>query len=106
MFHSTINDIQGYKIKEVLGVVRGNSVRAKWIGADFVAGLKNLTGGELTQYMDLLTEARENAIIRMDEDAKKLGANGIIGMRFMTSQIAQGAAEILVYGTAVILEKK
>lgn len=104
MFHATIDYIPNREVKEVLGVVRGNSVRAKWFGADFVSGMKNLVGGELTKYMELLGEAREKAIERMDNDAEELGADAIICMRFMTSQIAQGAAEILVFGTAVKLK--
>ncbi|MBD3164679.1 heavy metal-binding domain-containing protein [Candidatus Woesearchaeota archaeon] len=101
MFLSTTESITGYKIIKNLGIVRGNSVRAKWFGADFVAGLKNIVGGEVEQYMKLMSEAREKAIERMNNDAKKLGANAVVCVRFMTSQIAQGAAEILVYGTAV-----
>ena len=106
MIHTTLPEIPGNEIKEALGVVRGNSVRAKWFGADILSGFKNMVGGELEQYMKLLGEAREKAIERMDEDAKQLGADAIVGMRFMTSQIAQGAAEILVYGTAVTLKKQ
>lgn len=105
MLHATTESIAGYKITETLGVVRGSSVRAKWFGADFLSGLKNMVGGELDQYMKLLSEAREKAIERMDEDAKNVGADAIVSMRFMTSQIAQGAAEILVFGTAVKLKK-
>lgn len=106
MFHATLEDVPGYKVTEVLGTVRGSSVRAKWFGADFMAGLKNMVGGELEQYQKLMSEAREKAMERMDEDAKKLGANAVIGLRFTTSQIAQGAAEILVFGTAVKMSKK
>jgi uncharacterized protein YbjQ (UPF0145 family) len=104
MLHSTIDYVPHKEIKEVLGVVRGNSVRAKWFGADIAAGLKNMVGGELTKYMELLAEAREKALERMDADAEELGADAIIGLRFTTSQIAQGAAEILVFGTAVKLK--
>ena len=106
MLHITTDTIPGYEINEVLGVVRGNSVRAKWLGSDIFAGFKNMVGGELTQYMDLMSQAREKALERMDEDAKAVGADAVIGLKFMTSQIAQGAAEILVYGTAVKLTKK
>ncbi len=105
MLHSTIDYVPNKEIADVLGVVRGTSVRAKWFGADFLSGLKNMVGGELTQYMNLLSEAREKAMERMDKDAEELGADAIIGMRFMTSQIAQGAAEILVFGTAIKLKK-
>lgn len=101
MIHSTTFEIPGKKIKASLGVVRGNSVRAKWFGTDIVASLKNIVGGEISQYADLMSEAREVAIQRMDEDAKKLGADAIVGVRFTTSQIMNGSAEILVYGTAV-----
>jgi uncharacterized protein YbjQ (UPF0145 family) len=105
MLHTTTETVAGYKVVETLGVVRGSSVRAKWFGADFLSGLKNIVGGELEQYLKLMNEAREKAIERMDEDAKAVGADAIISMRFMTSQIAQGAAEILVFGTAVKLKK-
>jgi uncharacterized protein YbjQ (UPF0145 family) len=97
------DSISGKKITETLGIVRGNSVRAKWFGADIGAALKNIVGGELNQYMHLMEDAREKAIERMIEDAKKLNADGIVNIRFATSQISQGAAEILVYGTAVKL---
>ncbi|MFW5705313.1 MAG: YbjQ family protein [Nanoarchaeota archaeon] len=100
----TTEKVEGHKVKKVLGMVRGSSVRAKWFGADFVSGLKNLVGGEMTQYMKLMDETREKAMGRMEADAKKLGANAIVSTRFMTSQIAVGAAEILVFGTAVVLE--
>ncbi|MCA9477855.1 MAG: YbjQ family protein [Nanoarchaeota archaeon] len=104
MLHATTETIAGHTITKVLGIVRGNSVRAKWIGADIVAGLRNLVGGEMEQYVALMSEARETAMARMDEDAKKLKADAIVGVRFMTSQIANGAAEILVFGTAVKLK--
>ncbi|MCF7798422.1 YbjQ family protein [Candidatus Woesearchaeota archaeon] len=101
MMHATMDYVPNKEIAEVLGVVRGNSVRAKWFGADFAAGLKNMVGGELTNYMKLLGDAREKALERMDKDAEELGADAIIALRFTTSQIAQGAAEIMVFGTAV-----
>lgn len=97
--------IEGKKIEETLGIVRGSSVRAKWIGKDILAGLKNLVGGELTSYMELLDEAREASIKRMTDDAQKLGADAIVNVRFMTSGITQGASEILVYGTAIKFKK-
>ena len=105
MFVVSTDNIVNHKIIETLGVVRGSSVRAKWFGADIVAGLKNMVGGELEQYVKLLNEARELAIGRMAKDAEELGANAIICVRFTTSQIAQGAAEIMVYGTAVKIQK-
>lgn len=105
MFLATTDFVQGYQITETLGIVRGSSVRAKWFGADFAAGIKNFVGGEITTYVKLLNEARERAIELMTEDAKKLGADAVIGVSFMTSVIAAGTSEILVYGTAVKLKK-
>jgi len=98
-------EIQGKKIKETLGVVRGSSVRAKWFGKDILAGFRNIVGGELKEYMELLEEAREAAMTRMIKDAENLGADAVVNVRFMTSAITQGASEILVYGTAVKLQK-
>lgn len=86
---------------EVLGVVIGNKVRAVHIGKDIVAALKNLVGGEVKEYSELMKRVRQAAIDEMIEEAKKLGANGIIGIRFASSQIAGGMAEIIAYGTAV-----
>jgi len=97
-------EIQGKKIKETLGVVRGSSVRAKWFGKDILAGFRNIVGGELKEYMELLEEAREAAMARMIKDAENLGADAVVNVRFMTSAITQGASEILVYGTAVKLQ--
>ena len=97
------SEIAGKKVAETLGIVRGSSVRTKWFGADFLAGLKNIVGGELEQYVKLMEEAREIALNKMKEDASDLGADAIINVRFTTSQIAPQAAEILVYGTAVKL---
>ena len=98
--------ITGYEIERMLGVVRGSSVRAKWLGADFLAGLRNIFGGEILEYSRLMSEAREQAIDRMVEDAKKLEADAIINLRFITSMVAHNAAEIMVYGTAVKASKK
>ena len=91
-------------IKEALGVVRGSSVRAKWFGKDILAGLRNIVGGELKEYQELMNEAREDAINKMIADAKKIDAEAIINVRFTTSAITSGASEILVYGTAVKLK--
>lgn len=99
-------NIEGRKVKDTLGVVRGSSVRAKWFGADIIAGLRNIVGGEMSEYKDLLDEAREQAMDRMVADAKKIGADAILNVHFMTAALAQGAAEILVYGTAVKLDSK
>ncbi len=93
------------EIQEVVGVVRGNTVRAKHIGHDFLAGIKNLVGGEVGSYTELLTEAREEAVQRMVEAAKEVGADGVVGVRFMTSSVTQGVLEMLAYGTAVKIKK-
>ena len=95
--------VTGKEIKEILGLVRGNTVQAKSIGKDFKAGLRNIAGGEIIEYTDMLAESREIALKRMEEKAKKLGADAVINVRFMTSSIMGGAAEILAYGTAVKL---
>ena len=96
--------IEGKKIKEMLGMVRGNTIQAKSIGKDFKAGLRHIAGGEIKEYTDMLAESREIAMKRMEEKAEKLGADAIINVRFMTSSIMGGAAEILAYGTAVTLQ--
>lgn len=100
----TNDRIEGKRVVKTFGLVKGNTVRAKWFGKDILAGLKNIVGGELKQYTEMLTEAREEAIQRMTEEAKKLGANAVINVRFTTSQTTSGAAELLAYGTAVKLE--
>jgi uncharacterized protein YbjQ (UPF0145 family) len=105
MIVSTVENIPGYRIKENLGIVRGNTVRARHFGHDFMAGLKNLVGGEISDYTKLLAESREQALDRMIERARELGADAVIGVRFMTSSVMQGAAELLAYGTAVRIEK-
>ena len=86
---------------EVLGIVMGNKVRAQHVGKDIIAALKNLVGGEVKEYSELLKKVRQAAMDEMIEEAKKLGANGIIGIRFASAQIASGMAEIIAYGTAV-----
>lgn len=106
MIISTTSKIPGYKIRENLGIVRGNTVRARHLGRDILAGLRNIVGGEITDYTKLLAESREQSLDRMIERASELGADAIIGIRFMTSSVMQGAAELLVYGTAVKLEKE
>ena len=92
------------KIKEIKGLVQGNTVRAKHVGRDIVAGLKNIVGGELKGYTELLVESRREALTRMLAQAAELGANAVVNVRFATSSITSGAAELYVYGTAVILE--
>ncbi len=100
----TTPEVEGKSIKKVLGLVKGNTIRARNIGRDILALFRNITGGEIKDYTKLLAQAREQALDRMIEDAEKLGANAIVNVRFSTSYIMQNAAEILVYGTAVILE--
>ena len=100
----TTESVPGKKIKEVVGLVKGSTIRAKHIGKDIGAGFKQLVGGELKGYDEMLTEARSIAISRMVDDAKAKGANAIIGFRLTSASVMQGAAEMLAYGTAVILE--
>jgi uncharacterized protein YbjQ (UPF0145 family) len=104
MILSTTTEIHGKKIKESLGLVKGNTIRARNIGRDIVAAFKNLMGGEIEEYTKLLAQSREQALDRMVASAEEKGANAIISIRFSTSYIMQSAAEIMVYGTAVILE--
>jgi uncharacterized protein YbjQ (UPF0145 family) len=99
----TTSTVPGLEIAELKGLVRGNTVRAKHLGRDIFAGLKNLVGGELKGYTELLSEARDEALKRLVEDAKQLGANAVVGVRLTTSDVAQGAVEILAYGTAVVV---
>jgi uncharacterized protein YbjQ (UPF0145 family) len=101
MLITNIEYIPNTEIVEHFGVVSGSTVRAKHMGRDMMAGLKNIFGGELKGYTELLTESREEAIERMTEQAKSLGANAILNVRFSTSSVAAGAAELYVYGTAV-----
>ncbi len=96
--------VTGKEIKEILGLIKGNTVQAKSIGKDFKAGLRNIAGGEIKEYTDMLAEAREVALKRMKDKAEKLDADAIINVRFMTSSIMGGAAEMLAYGTAVKLK--
>jgi len=104
MLMSTTDDLPGYRIVRHLGLVRGNTVRARNLGVDFMAGLKSLVGGEIRDYTQMLAQSREQSIDRMRSEALQLGANGILAIRFTTSTVMQGAAEILVYGTAVVAE--
>ncbi|RZN46149.1 hypothetical protein EF808_05680 [archaeon] len=105
MIITTTFTVPGKEIDEVIGIVRGNTIRAKHLGKDIVAGFRNLVGGELKEYTEMITEARDEAIQRMLEDAEKMDADAVVGVRMMTSQVATGAAEILVYGTAVRLKE-
>lgn len=104
MLCSNTEDIPGQQIVEFYGVVTGSTVRAKHIGRDIAAGLKNFVGGELKGYTELLQEARQEALHRMMEQARSVGANAVINVRFATSSVAQGAAELFAYGTAVKVE--
>ena len=97
------NAIAGKKIVKTLGIVRGNTVRARNIGKDILAGLKNIVGGEIEEYTKLIAEARDQSVDRMIENAEELGANAIVDIRFMTSYIMGNASEVLVYGTAVVV---
>jgi uncharacterized protein YbjQ (UPF0145 family) len=104
MLLSNLEIIPGRRIREHLGVVQGSTVRAKHAGRDLLAGLKNVVGGELKAYTELMQEARTQATDRMVEQAKSIGANAVLNVRYTTTSITMGAAEILAYGTAVILE--
>lgn len=104
MILTNVENVPGRQILEHYGLVQGSTIRAKHIGRDFMAGLKNIVGGELKGYTELLVEARAEATRRMLAQAKELGANAVTNVRFSTSSVAQGAAEILAYGTAVRVE--
>ncbi len=104
MLLSNLEIIPGRRIAEHLGVVEGSTVRSKHVGKDFLAGLKNIAGGELKAYTELLGEARQQATDRMVERAQSLGANAVLNIRYTTTSVTTGAAEILAYGTAVVLE--
>ena len=101
----TTDSISGYKVTETIGIARGNTIRAKHIGKDILASFRMLIGGEIKEYTEMLTEARNAALQRMEWDAQNQGADAVINMRFVTSQVMSGAAELLAYGTAVKLEK-
>lgn len=104
MLLTTLEFIPGKTITKHLGLVQGSTVRSKHVGRDMMAGLKNIFGGELKGYTELLNEAREEAIERMQQQASAVGANAILNIRFSTSSITQGASELYTYGTAVIVE--
>ncbi len=103
---TTIEHIPGYRVVKVLGVVSGSVVMAKHIGKDILAALRNIVGGEVKEYTELLAQARNIALQRMIEKAKAMGANAVLGLRFTTSAIAANAAEVVAYGTAVVIEKE
>lgn len=101
MITTSTETVPGKEIEEILGIARGSTIRARNIGRDLFAGLKNIVGGEIKEYTKLMADAREQALQRMIENAEQLGADGVVNVRITTSQVMQGAAEILVYGTAV-----
>ena len=105
MLLSNLEILPGKRVTKHLGLVQGNSVRAKHVGRDFMAGLKNIFGGELKGYTELLQESREEAIERMVQQAEAIGADAVLNIRFSTSSVTQGAAELYAYGTAVILDQ-
>lgn len=104
MIVTTSEEVAGKKVTESLGLVRGNTIRARHMGRDVLAGLRNLIGGEIKDYTEMLSDARDEALERMEKEARDLDADAIIAVRFTTSQTMGGAAEILAYGTAVKLE--
>jgi uncharacterized protein YbjQ (UPF0145 family) len=103
MITVTTDFVPGHEVIEALGVVRGSTIRAKHIGKDIVAGLRTLVGGEVKEYTEMLLEARNESMRRMEAQAESLGADAIVNLRFVTSQVMAGAAELLAYGTAVKL---
>ena len=100
----TIDSVPGREIEEALGIVKGQIVQTKHLGRDLMAGLQNLVGGEIKGYTDMMDEARKTATFRMIEEAEKIGADAVIGVRYASSEIMQGASEIMAYGTAVKLK--
>jgi uncharacterized protein YbjQ (UPF0145 family) len=104
MLLSNLEIVPGKRVVKHLGLVQGSTVRAKHVGKDLLAGLKNIVGGELKAYTELLQESREEATARMVKQAEAIGANAVLNVRFATSSITQGAAELFAYGTAVVLE--
>ena len=106
MIITTADYVPGKSVKEILGVATGNVVRAKNIGKDILAGLRNIAGGEIREYTELLKDSRDEALQRMIKSAEALGADAVINMRFATSSVMQGAAELFAYGTAVKLGEK
>jgi uncharacterized protein YbjQ (UPF0145 family) len=101
---TTTESVEGKKIKRTIGMARGSTIRAKHLGKDIMAAFRNIAGGEISEYTQMMAESREEALKRMTDDAEKQGANAVIGVRFGTSVVMQNAAEVLAYGTAVVLE--
>ena len=104
MIITTTETIPGKRVAKTLGLVRGNTIRARHVGRDILAALRNLVGGEIREYTKLMGESREQSLDRMTDEATRMGANAILGVRFSTSYLSAGAAELLAYGTAVVLE--
>lgn len=100
----TADEVPGRKVRATLGLVRGNTIRARHVGTDLLAVLRNIVGGEIREYTKLMAESREQAMDRMAEQALDMGANAVVGVRFTTSMVMGGAAELLCYGTAIVLE--
>jgi len=105
MLLSTTYELAGYEVTETIDIVRGSTVRARHVGRDIMAGFKNVVGGEIRSYTELMSDAREQAIERMIADADDLGADAVVGVRFMTASVMKGASEILAFGTAVRIRK-
>ena len=106
MIIATTETIAGHRVIKHLGTVIGNTIRARHVGKDIMAGLRTIVGGEIKEYTGMMTESREQALLRMVEKAQELGADAVVGVRFQTSMILSGTAELLVYGTAVKLGRK
>ena len=104
MIVTTTDHVPGKRITKIIGLAKGNTVRSRHIGRDLTAAMKNITGGEVREYTKLMAESREQALDRMRADATRQGANAVVGVRFITSEIMQNAAELLAYGTAVVVE--
>mgnify|MGYP001815359150 CR=1 FL=1 len=101
----TTDNIPGKRVVRTLGLVKGNTIRARHVGKDILAGLKGLVGGEISEYTKMVAESREQCVDRLVEEAEGLGANAVVGLRFTTASMMQGAAELLAYGTAVLVEE-
>jgi uncharacterized protein YbjQ (UPF0145 family) len=104
MMMTTTEVVVGKRVARTLGLARGNTIRARHVGRDILASLRNIVGGEIREYTKLMAESREQALDRMVDEATRMGANAVLGLRFSTSYLSSGAAELLAYGTAVVLE--
>ena len=104
MIIATTASVEGQTIRKTIGLAKGSTIRARHLGKDIMAGLRGVVGGEISEYTKMMAEAREESLRRLAEDAERQGANAVVGMRFGTSMIMQNAAEVIAYGTAVVLE--